>query len=542
MGWEPVGRYWGGELTVAAFEEDLRATGPDLVGFYTDLFNVYTVSRLLARIPAANRPTTILGGPEATFNHRRVMERCQADLLVRGDGEPVIADLLQHDFRNPDILRRVPGLSYRNNDEVHHNPDRPYGSQEDYPFPDWTLLPNQTATLHLLTARGCSHHCAFCSESPLPYRPREIEQVKAELNAALKIGKPRWIIILDDTFTTNARRAIEISRYLKEVYGGPWSCEVAPQDICRHPDLARQMAASGLTRVQIGLESGNQETLKIYEKNTTRSEIEESIETLLAAGVKAVYGNFIVGAPAETADMVRANMDFACDLIRRYPGRVELSASILTYNPGAPFFENPESYGLVLSPESILGSLDFRCPSCATQTLKSEEIQELHDEFLKRLSQAVDGALKDLTPEQLRDQLHFNEIGFSTSWNKKLLTTQHIAKHYQYVRFEGSHLDLLDIDTDQLENAIPQRTKMEVQLAADGNVVVSGLSGEVRQLNSTASFLDEIACGQLTIREIAQVFYDRLPSSRPPFAAVLRDTIDFYVRMAREMYIAFVIP
>jgi anaerobic magnesium-protoporphyrin IX monomethyl ester cyclase len=541
-GWEPIGRYWGSELTVAAFEEDLRETGPDLVGFYTDLFNVYTLSRLLARIPAAARPTTILGGPEATFNYRRVMKRCQTDLLVRGDGEPAIIELLQHDFRDPGFLRQVQGLSYRNNGEVHHNPDRPYGSQTDYPFPDWTLLPNQTATLHLLTARGCSHHCAFCSEAQLPYRPREIEQVKAELHAALQIGKPRWIIILDDTFTTNTQRAAEISRYLKEIYGGPWSCEVAPRDICRHPELARQMVESGLARVQIGLDSGNNETLTIYQKDTTRSEIEEAIEILLAAGVKAVYGNFIVGAPGETAEMVRANMDFACDLIRGYPGRVELSASVLTYNAGAPFFENPESYGLLFSQESILGSLDFRCPACSTQTLKSEEIRELHDEFQQRLSQAVDGALKELTPEQLRDQLHFNEVGFSTGWNKKLLSTPHIAKHYQYVRYEGSYLDILDIAPDQLENAIPQRTKMEVQLAADGNVVVSGLSGEIKHLNANASFLDEIACGQLTIREIAEVFYNRLPSSRPPFATVLRDTIDFYTMIAQEMYIAFVIP
>jgi len=541
-GWEPVGRYWGAELTVAAFEADLRSTQPDLLGFYTDIQNVYTLSRLLARLPTETRPVVVLGGPEATFNHRRVMGQCSADLLVRGDGEPAIAELLQGDFRDPAFLRQVPGLSFRSNGEVQHNPARLCRSQEGYPFPDWNLLPEKTTTLHLLTARGCPHRCAFCSEAMLPYRPRKVEQVKAELNAALQHGTPRWIVILDDTFTANARRAREISQCLHEAYGGPWSCEVTAQEICRHPDLARQMAKCGLTRVQIGIESGIDETLTVYQKHTTRAEIEEAIETLLAAGVKAVYGNFIVGAPGETADMVRCNMDFACDLIRRHPGRVEQSASVLTYNPGAPFFENPDHYGLAFSGDTIDGSLDFRSPACATPTLRREEIQELHDEFSKRIALEVEGVMRELTPEQIRDQLHFNEIGFSTIWNKRLLTVQHIAKHYQYVRHEGSHLDITDIASDQLENAIPQRTKMEVQLALDGNVVVSGLSGEVRHLNLNASFLDEIACGQFTIREIAQVLYDRLPASRPPFATILRDTIDFYVRMAREMYIAFVIP
>ena len=541
-GWEVEGRYWGGELTSAKFEEDLTQSPPELVGFYTDILNVYTLSRLLNRLAVAKRPLTILGGPEATFNYRRVMEQCPADLLVRGDGEPTMAELLQGDLRDPGFLSRVPGVSFRLNGRVQHNPDRPPGSQDGYPHPDRRLLPNESWTLHVITARGCPHHCAFCSEARLPYRPRQPEHIRAEIKTALQQGKPRWLVILDDTFTADVRRAREISQFLKEDYGGPWSCEVSAMELCRHPDLARQLVEAGLTRVQIGIESGNDETLRVYQKNLTREKLERALENLLEAGVKAVYGNFIVGAPGETAEMVEQNMVWAEDLIKRYPGRLELSASVLTYNPGAPFFETPEHFGLVFTAESIAGALDFRSPACGTPTLTSLAIQRLHNEFLKRISQAAESVLKELTPEQIRDQLNYNEIGFSTIWNKRLLAVQHIAKHYQYVKYEGSHLDFNDIPPEQLETAIPQRTRLEVQLATDGKVVLSGFSGEVKHLNATASFLDEVACGQLTIREIAQVLYDRLPASRPPFATILKDTVNFYARMAQEMYIAFVIP
>ena len=98
----------------------------------------------------------------------------------------------------------------------------------------------------------------------------------------------------------------------------------------------------------------------------------------------------------------------------------------------------------------MTGALDFRSPACATSTLPTLEIQQLHDEFLKRISQAAESVLKELTPEQIREQLNYNEIGFSTIWNKRLLAVQHIAKHYQYVKYEGSHLDLNDIPQDQL--------------------------------------------------------------------------------------------
>ena len=99
-GWEVAGRYWGGELTAAAFRDDLKGSRPALVGFYVDLLNVYTVARLLRQSFSEVRPLTILGGPEATFNYRRVLEHCPADLLVRGDGEPVLAKLLQGDLQD----------------------------------------------------------------------------------------------------------------------------------------------------------------------------------------------------------------------------------------------------------------------------------------------------------------------------------------------------------------------------------------------------------------------------------------------------------
>ena len=121
-------------------------------------------------------------------------------------------------------------------------------------------------------------------------------------------GKPRWLVILDDTFTADVRRAREISQVLKEDYGGPWSCEVAAVELCQHPDLARQLIEAGLSRVQIGIESGNDETLRVYRKILTREKLEFAMENLLEAGVKAVYGNFIVGAPGETAEMVQRNI------------------------------------------------------------------------------------------------------------------------------------------------------------------------------------------------------------------------------------------
>lgn len=296
-------------------------------------------------------------------------------------------------------------------------------------------------------------------------------------------------------------------------------------------------------RVQIGIESGNDETLRLYRKPLTRDSLERGIETLLDAGVEAVYGNFIVGGPGESAEMVRQNIEFARELIRRYPGRIELSASILAHNAGADLFERPEAYGLHFTPESVHGAMAYLSAACSTDLLDRREIDALYEEFNRAMAEEVKANLERLGPEQTRHQLRYNEIGFSTPWSKALLGVPHVSKHYQYVRYEGSHLDLADVPEGGLPDAIPQRTKLEVQLSVDGRVVLSGLSGKVRELNATASFLDEVACGQLTIRQIAARLHEGLPpATRPPFDRILSDTVAFYRRLAEEMYVAFVIP
>ncbi len=545
VGWQVQGRIWSSDLTLKAFAGDLEQCRPGILGFYTDLFNIYTIARLLKKLPQSLLPVTILGGPEATLNYRRVLVACPADILVRGDGEPIVKELLSGNMKDPEFLSTVEGISYRADGRIMHNPDRRFGNQADYPFPDRELLQDaeEKNIYYLMTARGCPNRCAFCSEALSSYRPRPVPQVLDELRNQFSRQKPDWIVITDDTFTAHSGRVRRIADFLQKEYGGPWSCEVTARDICRQPEMARTMVRAGLTRAQIGIESGNDETLKLYGKRTTREKVEQALSLLFAAGVKTVFGNYIVGAPQEDAVMVRRNMEFAADLIRKYPGRIELAVSVLSYNPGAPFFERPEQFGLSCSEESIASSLDLRSPVCATESLSKTEILQLHEEFWLSISQAVVEQLPNIPPDLIRDHLRFRDLGIITLWGEKLLAHAYLAKYHQMVDIDGSHVDLAAIDPAETADAVPQRTRTDVQLNMDGQVILSGLSSEFRLLNATASLLDEMACGYLSIREIAQRLHQRLPPyKRPSIDVIISDAVDFYSQLAREMHIVFVAP
>lgn len=541
-GWRVVGRFWGAGTTAAACERELARIKPELLGLYVDMLNSYAVARLLRRIAAEVRPTTILGGPEATFNPRRLAAMTSAEIVARGPGEPIIRELLQGDWSDPRFLRTVRGISFRAGGRIRHNPDRKPEPEVDL-LPDRSLLAHDREVLYLVTARGCPNRCAFCSEAAVPYRPRRTETVRRELAQAMKRGRPRWIQIVDDTFTADVPRARELAAELKKIYGGPWSCEVNAADICRHPELAEELAAAGLTRVQLGIESMNEATLRLYQKRTTREKTEQAIALLLEGGVQCVFGNFIVGAPGESAEMVRANIEAARELLRRYPGRIELSASILSYNPGAPFFEEPQRFGLTLSQETLLGAMDLRSAACATATLSRQQILELHEEFCAALSAEVDRQLQAVPRAVVRAHLTFADLGIHSIWGRKLLAKRHIAKYYQLVNFDQSHRDLDELAEAQMAEAIPQRTRWEIQHSLAGQVILGGLSEKLRELNATASFLYEMACGQHTIAQIADHLQQRLPGhDRTPRRVILADTIGFYRQLAEELQIVFVVP
>ncbi len=77
-----------------------------------------------------------MGGPHATFLDREVLaEEAAVDIVVRGEGEITLAELLSKLFGNGD-LASVEGISFRRNGEVIRTPERPFiQNLDDLPYP-----------------------------------------------------------------------------------------------------------------------------------------------------------------------------------------------------------------------------------------------------------------------------------------------------------------------------------------------------------------------------------------------------------------------
>lgn len=319
----------------------------DLVGISTITSTAPRAYRVAQAVRARGVPV-VLGGPHVTFMPEEALNF--ADYVFRGEAENSIVRLVRA-IGTGEGLESVPGLSFRRDGEIRHNePAEPVSDLDALPHPDFNLLRSRSRLMRrsqpvpIQTSRGCPYDCSFCSVTRMfgrKYRFRSVEQVLDDLSS-LALGG-RHVFFYDDHFAASKKRLYELlegklSRGLKF----PWSTQVRG-DVAGDERLVALMRRAGCRTLFIGMESTNPEALDEYGKGQTVSDIEHSVRVLHRHGI-GVYGMFVLGADADTAETVRATSRFA-SRNRLHSGQF----LILTPLPGTSHYEKLERQGRLLT-------------------------------------------------------------------------------------------------------------------------------------------------------------------------------------------------
>lgn len=168
------------------------------------------------------------------------------------------------------------------------------------PIPVFDMLPdNARKIIPIQTARGCPHGCKFCNLRGIygnRYRPKTLEAVVQELDAALKVNPRAIIYFTDDNFFCNQKRAKELLKKIQK-FKITWYANTDIQ-FGLSKDLVEAAYNSGCRNVLIGLESINPNNLKGMDqndfKNSNYMRYEEAIRRIQSTGI-GVIGSFIVG-------------------------------------------------------------------------------------------------------------------------------------------------------------------------------------------------------------------------------------------------------
>ena len=188
-------------------------------------------------------------------------------------------------------------------------------------------------------ARGCPFSCAYCYESKGEKKVREIPlaRLEKELEHFTKTGIER-VFVLDPTYNANRDRAVSLLRLIEKKAGEiHFNFEVRAEQLDREMIQAFAKIPCSL---QIGLQSTNQEALKLVNRPCDISLFSKKIGLLNDAGV--VFGlDLMYGLPGDTLSSFRTSLDYAIGL---YPNNLEIFR--LAVLPGTALADRAESLSL----------------------------------------------------------------------------------------------------------------------------------------------------------------------------------------------------
>jgi anaerobic magnesium-protoporphyrin IX monomethyl ester cyclase len=327
----------------------------------------------------ARGAVTILGGPHLTIMPDESMQKPQVDLVVRGEAETTLIEILRALEKDPgrqmsdggprlftgDVWGNILGISWRNLDgQVNHNPARPLENNLDaIPLPAHHLFKIERYTnlnpltdgldpharaYTIVTSRGCPYKCIFCSKpiTGSTWRGRSVENVIEEWRWLVRDLHATEIGVTDDIWNLDLRRAKDLCRALIDegLNGVPWITIHGMKVNHTDQELFDLMKAAGCKRVGFGVENGDNQILRhVIKKGQTVEMVRKAFGQARKAGLQTM-GFFIFGVPGETEESMEKTIRLALEL------EPELAHFILAAPfPGTEMWEIIERGGKIFS-------------------------------------------------------------------------------------------------------------------------------------------------------------------------------------------------
>lgn len=387
---------------------------PELVGItnpFTSQFKNAIVAADLVKEIDPHIPV-IVGGPHASVSPKDFLSRTNVDVLVMGEGELILPEVVNHFAEGGKDLREIRGIAFRDRhgrDIVVNQRDAPVEKLDELPVPAYHLLNLEDyflahkkglkgrpyasvgQSMPVITSRGCPYNCCFCSVHLHMGRRWRAHSAKYVLEH-LKILKERYgirhIDFEDDALNLDKKRFAELLEgMIREKLDLTWCTPNGVRADLLDEALISRMKESGCIRVTIAPESGDQETLdKIIDKRLDLRTVVSTAELTKKYKI-ATHAFFVVGFPGETRSKIQKTFDFAATLLKKY----DVVPSISVANPlvGTRLYLDCKREGYLVkdpSPEDILlGSHPGALGLIKTREFSPESLRTGIRRFYKRV-------------------------------------------------------------------------------------------------------------------------------------------------------------
>ena len=326
---------------------DIYLEHPDVVCVSCYIWNLSFVKELMADLikilPGAD---FWAGGPEVSYDAEKFLtENSEFKGVMVGEGEETFKELAGYYVeKNPQDLKNMTGICYRDGDQIIHNGWRHIMDLSSIPFIYKDLSEFKNRIIYYESSRGCPFSCSYCLSSiDKKLRFRDTETVKKELQFFIDNKVPQ-VKFVDRTFNCKHDHAMAIWKYINEHDNGVtnFHFEISA-DLLREEELQEMSTMRpGLIQLEIGVQSTNPDTIKAIHRTMDFEKLKGIVDRIHSFGNIHQHLDLIAGLPYEDYDSFRHSFN---DVYALKPQQLQLG--FLKVLKGSHMMEMCKEYGIV---------------------------------------------------------------------------------------------------------------------------------------------------------------------------------------------------
>lgn len=342
-GFEVLVHDWNMPSGEKNFRALLQSAKIDMVGIKVFTKDIFAASRTVA-VVREELPNAIivLGGPHPSCSNPDdlILEFPEVDIFLKGPAEHSLSSVCQALVENritrksiPAIASSIAGTIWQEAGVAQSTSAQFELDMDALGFPAWDLIDpraygdQKSSNLNLnlgtavptpvVTTRGCTHSCTFCSVQHINGRSvwqRSVPHVIEELKLLYHNYGVRNVLFMDNCFTVSIQRVREISQGILDAgLDIEWDCNTYGRPAQLDDDTVELMYRSGCRMVQIGIESASERVRKNIHKNGSLDKYRENSNLFQKHNI-AVGAWFMIGFPNETIGDIWQTVRYAFSL------------------------------------------------------------------------------------------------------------------------------------------------------------------------------------------------------------------------------------
>ena len=328
--------------------EHVTKYNPDIIGITAMTHEIQQAAAIASQLKERIAVPLVIGGCHVTALLERTLSEFPVfDYGIYGEGEETFIELVKHiEGATSPGIRNIPGLVFRENSDVVVNEARPFCTEEKlnslpYPAIDHYYADNKEALAHpnsyyvMFTSRGCPYKCAFCMQVlGRKVRRRSTENIIGEMKYAIDRYGAHIFNFADEIFlfdNLHTRKLLELfvendfPRRIK------WSALTRANFVT--PELIALAKKAGCVRLEMGVESGDDQILRGIDKAITVEQVKKAVKIIKDAGI-SLGTYYILGHPDENRTTLRKTVDLAVKL-----NTDSIAVGLMVPYPGTRIFD-----------------------------------------------------------------------------------------------------------------------------------------------------------------------------------------------------------